>query len=129
MKLENELAEELGLERKIISRMRKNGEIEATKVGNRVAYSEEQEHKLRNLIQKEMMVQELGDPQPAKTEQELVITQIPRNPRLVVCNEIYVRVRSNENFLRGMKVKARPPLEDNGVWVMIGRCPRWRGKY
>ena len=75
------------------------------------------------------MVQELGDPQPAKTEQELVITQIPRNPRLVVCNEIYVRVRSNENFLRGMKVKARPPLEDNGVWVMIGRCPRWRGKY
>ena len=96
MKLENELAEELGLERKIISRMRKDGEIEATKVGNRVAYSEE--HKLRNLIQKEMMVQELGDPQPAKTEQELVITQIPRNPRLVVCDEIYVRVRSNENF-------------------------------
>ena len=79
MKLENELAEELGLERKIKGRMRKDGEIDVTKVGNRVAYNEEQEHKLRNLIQREMMVQELGDPQPAKTEQELVITQTQKS--------------------------------------------------
>ena len=70
MKLENELAEELGLERKIISRMRKDGEIEATKVGNRVAYSEEQEHKLRNLIQKEMMVQNWEIPSQQR-QQEL----------------------------------------------------------
>lgn len=100
-----------------------------TKDGNKVVYTEDGEHSLRNAIQKELASQALSDPLPEEKEQEFTVTKIPFNRTLLICGETKIRVNNNKNFMKGMKVRARPPVGDSRVWVMLGRCPRWRGKY
>ena len=80
-------------------------------------------------FENEISVSEISEPLDTTQPQELEITQIPLNPKLVICGEIYVRVSSNKNFLKGMKVKARAPATEGRVWVMLGRTPRWRGRW
>lgn len=131
MKSEIELCEELGMERRTIREIRKDA-LSAnlwTKLGNRIVYTAEGEHALRNQIQKRLSSEELPEPLEVNESRTLQITKIPLNPRMVICDDIRVKVRDNRNFLKGMEVKARPPVGDGRVWVMIGRCPRWRGKY
>ena len=43
-------------------------------------------------------------------------------------NEFYVRVRSKENFVIGMEFKART-IRENNTCALLGRCPRWRGRW
>lgn len=133
MKTEKELAEELGIDRKLLAGWRKDGTFSTSstvKVANQIVYHEEGEHEVRNFLQRELLTGELSKPKPPPDEpQELVITKLPLNPRLVMCGEKRVRVRDNKNFLIGMKLQARPPVTDSQVWVMLGRCPRWRGRY
>lgn len=128
MKLEKELAEELGMERSILKELREEGLEGWEKKGNAIAWSEEGEHAVRNAIQKRMSIAELSKPLPVSEAQNFIVTGIPLNRRLLICGETYVRVKDNKNFLKGMTVHARPPVEGRS-WMMVGRCPRWRGKY
>jgi hypothetical protein len=133
MKTEKELANELGIDRKMLAGWRKDGIVATSswvKVSNQITYHEEGEHEVRNIVQRELCADELSEPLPEPDgPQELEITKIPLNPKLVMCGDVRVRVRENKNFLIGMKLNARPPATGEQVWVMVGRCPRWRGKY
>ena len=133
MKSEKELAAELGIDRKMLAGWRKDGIVATSswvKVSNQISYHEEGEHEVRNIVQRELMVKELSSPLPSPSNPvEMEITAIPRNPRMVLCGDNRIKVRDNKNFLTGMKVKARPSTDNKQVWVMVGRCPRWRGRY
>ena len=107
-----------------------DGDVEDwEKSGNSIVYGSEGEHTIRNLLQKQICVEELSEPLDPEEPQDMKITKIPLNPNLVICGETYVRVKSNKNFLTGMSLRARPPATGGKVWVMLGRCPRYRGRY
>lgn len=67
---------------------------------------------------------------------ELVVKSVPkRNVRILVAEkkegggpEVRVRVRSNVNFMPGMAITARPEGGFADVFVLEGRCPRFRGR-
>lgn len=131
MKSEKVLSEELGMDRKTLRALRMDA-LSAdswTKESNQIVYTAEGEHELRNVIQRKLASEALSPPLEEKEPKMLTITKIPLNRKMVICDEIRVRVSSNKNFLRGMQLKARPPVGDNKVWVMVGRCPRWRGRW
>lgn len=128
MKKEKELAEELGIERSVLKKFREDGMQGWEKQGNWVAWTPEGEHAVRNAIQKMLSIEELSEPLPVEEPQDFVVTGIPLNSRLLICGDVYVTVKSNRNFRKGMTVHARPPTEGRS-WIMVGRCPRWKGKY
>jgi hypothetical protein len=133
MKTESHLAKELGVNRNILKEMRKEGLIATSsweKASNQIVYHEEGEDEVREILKAELSTEKLSDPLPPPDEpREMVITKLPLNPRMVICGDIRVKVRENKNFLIGMKVNARPSMDNEQVWVMVGRCPRWRGRY
>ena len=132
MKTEIELAKELGIDRNILRAWRLDGTIATSstvKIGNKIVYHEEGEEEVREKLKNEISVSEISEPLKVEEPKEMVITKIPFNPKLIICGDIYVRVRENKNFLTGMKVRARPPATGGKVWVMLGRTPRWRGKW
>ena len=132
MKTEKELAQELGIDRSILKGWRQSGYITGwEKSGNTIVFLPEGESEVREKLKDEIGVDDIGEPLPPPEDPYgLKIINIPRNPKLVICEDnIYVRVRDNKNFLKGMMVQARPPATGERVWVMIGRCPRWRGKW
>ena len=68
------------------------------------------------------------------SEEVEVLKVYPVNRRLVEClrgsgEEVRVNVGDNANFLKGMVLKARPPWGSGRLWVLVGRRPRWRGKW
>lgn len=128
MKTEKELSEELGVEREMLKQLRDEGLDGWQKEGNWIVWTPEGEHGVRNAIQKLLCIEELSDPLPVPEPQDFVVTKIPLNRRLLICGEVYIKVKDNKNFLKGMTVHARPPTEGRS-WVMVGRCPRWRGRY
>lgn len=131
MKTEKELAAELGIDRKMLAGWRKEGYVAYwERNGNAIVYYPEGEHEVRNHLQKEICAKELSEPLPPPDgPQELVITKLPLNPRLVICGDIKVKVRDNKNFIVGMKVNARPSRDGEHIWIIAGRGPRWRGRY
>jgi len=131
MKTEKELAAELGIDRKMLAGWRKDGYVSNwEKNGNSIVYHPEGEHEVRNHLQNEISAEELSKPLPPPEEpQELVITKIPFNSRMVLCGDLKVRVSNNRNFRVGMKVNARPSIDSDHIWVMVGRCPRKKGMY
>ena len=130
MKTEIQLAEELGIDRNILRSWRIEGGIGGwERKSNSICYTESGEGEVRGKLKDEMSLTEISEPLDISSPQELEITNIPLNPKLVICGEVYVRVSSNKNFLIGMKVKARAPATGGRVWVMLGRTPRWRGRW
>jgi len=133
MKTEQELADELGINRKVFKKWRMDGIVSGwEKSANTIIYHPEGEAELREVVQCHLMVEELDDPLPDPHPYdpiELKITEIPKNQQMVICGDVKVRVKDNKNFLTGMKLKARAPAEGHIQWVMIGRCPRYRGRY
>ena len=131
MKRESDLSNELGLTRREVRDIRQNAlsATSWTKVGREIQYSEEGEHELRNEVQKRLSAESLGEPLPVEEDQEMVVTDIPFNRTLLICGDTKVRVRSNKKFIKGMTIKARPPADGYRVWVMVGRTPRWRGRW
>jgi len=130
MKSEVELAEELGIDRNVLRQWRSEGGISGwEKNSNKICYTESGEDEVREKLKDEISVSEISEPLDENEPQEMVVTKIPLNPNLIICGETYVRVHSNKNFLTGMKVKARAPATGGKVWVLLGRCPRWRGKW
>lgn len=129
-KRESDLAKELGLPRKELREIRSALGVDLwMKEGNTIMISPQGEHKIRNEIQKRLSAEDLGDRLEVPLEKEFTITGIPRNTKLLICGDTRVRVTNNQNFLVGMKVKAREPAKGELVWSMYGRCPRWRGRW
>lgn len=67
---------------------------------------------------------------------ELEVHHVPKmNVHLLVAKKkgqallVRVRVRNNVNFLPGMKIKARPEGTYEDVFILEGRCPRYRGRW
>lgn len=64
---------------------------------------------------------------------ELVVLRICPNPSLVICQhgetEVRVRVRTNLNFVPGMRLPARQPRNAGDAWFHEGRLPRFKGRY
>ena len=131
MKSESRIAKELGINRVVLKQWRDSGLISGwERNGNKIAYNEQGEADVREKVRLELEAKDLGStPPPPDEPREMVITKLPLNPRMVICGDIRVKVRENKNFLIGMKVNARPSIDNNQVWVMVGRCPRWRGRY
>lgn len=79
------------------------------------------------------------NPPPVEFQGELVAWGVPaRNPKLLIAyiegtdpnnplNLVSVSVRSNVNFLRGMKLKA--VRVENNHFELVGVPPRWRGRW
>ena len=68
----------------------------------------------------------------------LLITSLrpPMNPHIVEATRkdnggesVRVRVRDNANFLPGMEIRARPDEEYPDVFVLVGRTPRYLGRW
>lgn len=130
MKSESRIAKELGISRVILKQWRMSGLIGGwEKNGNKIFYHEEGEADIREKVRLEVEAKDLGEaPPPPDAPTEMVITQIPRNTRLVVCGEAKVRVKNNIKFRKGMKIRARRSI-DGPNWVQVGRCPRRNGVY
>lgn len=66
---------------------------------------------------------------------ELTVFSVPaRNTRILDARKkdgraVRVRVSSNVNFMPGMTFQAKWGREFEDVYVLEGRCPRWRGKW
>ena len=64
---------------------------------------------------------------------EIVVERVVPNPTILFARHgdevVRVRVRSNVNFVQGMKIMARPPEDEGGLWWLIGNCPRWKGRF
>lgn len=80
--------------------------------------------------------------QPPAEIVELIVTRVFPNPRLILAkfpddtsndvrNQVRVKVPNNINFQPRMKIRARRPLNPNGaqLYVLEGRCPRYRGRW
>lgn len=62
------------------------------------------------------------------------VSRVTRNPKIILAKkeggeEVRVRVKNNRNFLPGMEVRARQDLAYDDVFVLEGRCPRYRGRW
>ncbi len=67
---------------------------------------------------------------------ECVVLRVPaRNVKILEARAvegtevIRIRVHHNKNFLPGMKFKARPSGIYADVFILEGRCPRYRGRW
>jgi hypothetical protein len=131
MKSESRIAKELGINRVVLKQWRDSGLITGwEKQGNKIAYNELGEADVREKVRLELEAKDLGEtPPPPEEPKEMVITKLPLNTRMVICGDIKVRVSNNQKFRVGMKVNARPSIDSKHVWVMIGRCPRFNGRY
>jgi hypothetical protein len=83
---------------------------------------------------KARLSQSVREPEPIS----LLITSIrpPKNPHIIEAvrkdnggESVRVRVRNNQNFLPGMEIRARPSEEYPDVYVLVGRTPRYRGRW
>ena len=139
---EEAFAVALGLKREKLSSLRKEHLEEGEhwgKVSGRITYRVGGEVKMRGVValllgieEKEVVVdEEIGREELEDLE---VLRVFPVNRRLVECGRdngevVRVTVGDNVNFLKGMVLKARPPWGSGRLWVLVGRRPRWRGKW
>ena len=139
---EEAFAVALGLKREKLSSLRKEHLEEGEhwgKVSGRITYRVGGEVKMRGVVA--LMLGLEGDEievdeQVGREElEELEVRKtFPVNRRLIECEReggelVRVNVGNSENFLKGMKLKARPPWGEGRLWVMVGRKPRWRGRW
>jgi len=64
----------------------------------------------------------------------VVVARIYPNPRLLLARTtdgeiVRVSVRLNRNFRPGMKIKVEPPAGALPLYRLVGRCPRFPGKW
>jgi hypothetical protein len=66
---------------------------------------------------------------------DAVVKSVPKQKRVLVCEvageEQLIRAlcRDNRNFIPGMQVKLRKPVDVVGLWYFEGKAPRRRGKW
>lgn len=137
---EADLAQELGISREDIRALRteyftegRDWHREKNKV---VLYAPEAAEALRKKIGAEQADEALRA--ALAIVHTLVVFQVPlRNPHIVTAQKkeggggavLRVRVRNNVNFLPGMEIKAKRDAQYPDVFVLEGRCPRFRGRW
>ncbi len=69
-------------------------------------------------------------PAPVPTQGAALVKMVTRNPHLILAEkdgrEIRVRVKDNRNFVPHMAISVQ---DGGGVWYLVGRCPRWKGRF
>jgi hypothetical protein len=84
--------------------------------------------------EKARLSRSVREPEPIS----LLITSLrpPKNPHIIEAvtkdngsESVGVRVHDNKNFLPGMEIRARPDEEYPDVFVLVGRTPRYRGRW
>lgn len=140
MKRETDLASELGVPREDIRAIRQSGDLGSSgweKKRNAIFITSPGEETIRSILANRMGIEEagLGDSEgPPMASAEMSVLTIPRNPKLLICTspkygQVRVKCINNENFIRGMALRARPPAPDSRVWTLDGRSPRWLGRW
>ena len=139
---EASIAERLGLTRNTLENYRarelkKKGDWK--KIGRAVALSEPALKKLlADLDASELdcsgcLVSGNGEePQPEVIE--LKVARVYPNPRLLLATTnagelVRVSVQKNRNFRAGMTIKAKAPNGTLSIYRLVGRCPRFPGKW
>ena len=143
--VEADLARELGLSKEAIRELRKQhllaGEFELGRTGTcltpaaadrlRLACGSPEKKEAEN-FEKKGGPDLAGDLRPVVT---LYVKRCPVNRKIVeAClkadltgDVVRVRVNTNVNFIPRMEMKAR--REAWSMYVLVGRCPRYRGRY
>jgi hypothetical protein len=75
------------------------------------------------------------EPSVGRAEVELEIMRVGPNPRILQCKyklladeiKIHLWVKTNRNFVRGMKLKMAE--QEGGDWKWEGILPRFRGRW
>ena len=155
---EAKLAKALGISRPEFKKLRKSMlEFEADwqMLGNQVVITEAGIDKLRTYFEadsgltslRDIPTETMVDHKPPNGDVELVVKQVYPNPRLLLCvmapedipdkvevsgqtvmdRLVRVRVPRNDNFRPKMTIKARK-LSD-GFYELVGRCPRYPGRW
>lgn len=143
---EKEFAERIGVTRTVLAKLRGSVLSENTdfvKKGREVLLTESGAERAVELLagseQKEAS-EVLSDPERAVVR--LWVYKVPLNPRVLMASAVdpadwkkngagkllLVRVHSNANFIPKMALKARASERSN-VYELVGRSPRWKGKY
>ena len=139
---EADAAEKLGLARDVMREFRE-GLAEGTdwrKNGRQIDLSHEAflaiKKKMGGAEAEDGSDEALGASSAPDEAVELIVHHVPKlNVHLLVAKKegaetlVRVKVRCNVNFLPGMKLKARPEGIYDDVFVMEGRCPRYRGRF
>ena len=62
-----------------------------------------------------------------------VVVEVPRQKKVLVVKvageTVRAMCRCNVNFIPGMTIRVRRPLEGTFQWFLEGRAPRWRGRW
>lgn len=138
---ESDLARELGLTKEAMRDLRKKhlagGEFALDRKG-RMCFTPAAADRLRAVLG---VSEKKGPGGPTLVDADatgpvtLYVKAKPMNRRIVLAcsdqalegEEVRVRVRSNENFIKGMEIHA---LHDAGtLYTLVGRCPRTRGRF
>lgn len=140
--LESALALELGLTKEAMRDLRKKhlaaGEFALGRRG--MCFTHAAANRLRAAlgVSEKKAPAEKETPAPSVVSTTVVTLYIkakPMNKRIVLaCADealmgevVRVRVRSSENFIKGMEIHA---LHDTGtLYSLVGRCPRFRGRF
>jgi hypothetical protein len=108
--------------------------------GRRVMITQSGYVALRSLLgcpespEEEKTRQSMREPQPIP----LVISSLrpPKNPHIIEAvrkddggEPLRVRVRNNANFMPGMEIRARQDENYPDVFVLVGRTPRYKGRW
>lgn len=137
---EKEFADRIGVVRQVLSKLRSEHLTENSdfvKKGGRVLLTEHGAQKAAQLLSVSTPSSE-----EAPAPERFWVFKVPVNPRVVVVSrtdperwkkegageQVLVRVHSNVNFVPRMELKARPS-ERAQVYVLVGRSPRWKGRY
>jgi hypothetical protein len=152
---ESEVAKELGISREEIKKLRTThlfiGE-DFSSEGREIILTEKGVERMRELISRLVnqaaevevsdevktpamvlpdLLQKIADKVEAEIV-ELTVVKTWQNPRILDAQthdgrRVRVRVRTNKNFMSGMKLRAKADDDTGSVYVHEGRCPRYRG--
>lgn len=146
------LARRMGVSRDRLRGLRRGLEegVHWAKAGRSVVWLPEGQGQASKLVGEALGVRMEGDepalgdrgpPQEATIEiAQLRVVRRVLNPHIVLCERLNdgpalgdrglpqrVRVRSSENFIPGMMLRAR--RVDGDLWELQGRCPRTKGRW
>lgn len=147
--LEKDLATAMGLTVTALRKWRREYLIEGEDWGiekRSVFYSEAGKAKMARIVEKslngvgegeESATVEIAPPETPSEPQQVVlwVIRLVKNPRILLCAQEprgepteRVKVRSNQNFIPGMELKALTTGQPH-LWTLGQRCPRWRGRW
>jgi hypothetical protein len=137
--MESKVAETLGAPREALMEMRKKDALYGLhwrKRGRRVVWTEKGLDFLSERFDDRggVLGRVKGSSQATdegEREIEAVVKKMPLNKRVLMAEAekgvIRVRVNSSANFIPGMKIRCARVVDD--LYDLVGRCPRYRGRW